>query len=130
MPVDKQNGESLQDVEKRVVAFYEEILKNHVGQTVVICSHGDPLLLLRGYIRGFDYDTISDAQYPKNADPLIEYVWSDSGKMLDLHRPYIDHVVLVDETTAKELRRIPEVLDCWFESGSMPYGQDHFMKQL
>lgn len=92
-------GESLQEVEKRVIAFYQEIIQKHPGETVLICSHGDPLLLLKGYIKGFDYDSVSDDHYPANADPMIEYVRSDTGKMLDLHRPYIDSIVLIDETT-------------------------------
>jgi isoleucyl-tRNA synthetase len=44
---------------------------------------------------------------------------------LDYHRPYIDRIVLVDEH-GEEYRRIPEVIDCWFESGSMPFAQDHY----
>lgn len=46
-------------------------------------------------------------------------------KVGDLHRPYIDEVIL-QCSCAGEARRIPEVLDCWFESGSMPYAQDHY----
>ena len=45
----------------------------------------------------------------------------------DLHRPYIDEVT-IPCTCGGTMRRIPEVLDCRFESGSMPYGQGHFMK--
>jgi len=46
-------------------------------------------------------------------------------KIGDLHRPYIDEVVLKC-SCGGEANRIPEVLDCWFESGSMPYAQDHY----
>ena len=44
---------------------------------------------------------------------------------MDLHRPYIDVITLVDEK-GEEYKRIPEVIDCWFESGSMPFAQDHY----
>src|SRR5262249_36945748 len=44
---------------------------------------------------------------------------------LDLHRPYIDEITLVDES-GEEYTRISEVIDCWFESGSMPFAQDHY----
>ncbi len=47
----------------------------------------------------------------------------------DLHRPYIDHLVRPnpDDPTGKSMmRRVPDVLDCWFESGSMPYAQVHY----
>lgn len=46
-------------------------------------------------------------------------------KVADLHRPKIDEVVLT-LPSGKKAHRIKEVLDVWFESGSMPYGQDHF----
>lgn len=44
---------------------------------------------------------------------------------LDLHRPFIDDVVLIGDSGA-ELRRIPEVMDVWFDSGAMPFAQDHY----
>ena len=54
----------------------------------------------------------------------------DFGVKVDnLHRPYIDELVRPnpDDPTGKSMmRRVPEVLDCWFESGSMPYAQVHY----
>jgi len=44
-------------------------------------------------------------------------------KVDDLHKHIVDDIVIPSPTGQGELRRIPEVLDCWFESGSMPYGQ-------
>lgn len=44
----------------------------------------------------------------------------------DLHRPYIDRMVLRCAHCGREARRVPEVLDVWFDSGSMPYGQWHY----
>lgn len=49
----------------------------------------------------------------------------EPGKVSDLHRPYIDEV-LVKTDSGKMAKRIPEVFDCWFESGSMPYAQHHY----
>jgi len=43
----------------------------------------------------------------------------------DLHRPYIDDVVLRCESCGGEMRRVPEVIDAWFDSGSMPFAQFH-----
>lgn len=57
---------------------------------------------------------------------------SVGGKMplrngdLDLHKPYIDNIKFKCEKCGGEMERIPEVLDCWFESGSMPYAQIHY----
>lgn len=50
-------------------------------------------------------------------------------KVTDLHKPFIDNLVKKnpsDPTGKSMLRRVPEVLDCWFESGSMPYAQVHY----
>ena len=44
----------------------------------------------------------------------------------DLHRPYIDDVVLRCEACGGEMRRVPEVIDAWFDSGSMPFAQFHY----
>ena len=60
----------------------------------------------------------------------IEEIKEKTGfEVHDLHRPYIDDVVYPnpDDTSGRTMmRRIPDVLDCWFESGSMPEGQIHY----
>ncbi len=45
---------------------------------------------------------------------------------LDLHKPYIDEVHLKCPKCGKDMTRIPDVLDCWFDSGSMPFAQYHY----
>ena len=45
---------------------------------------------------------------------------------LDLHRPAIDEVSFVHPDNGREYRRVPEVIDCWFDSGAMPYAQFHY----
>ena len=45
---------------------------------------------------------------------------------LELHRPYVDDVVLTCPECAGEMRRVPEVIDAWFDSGSMPFAQWHY----
>ncbi len=47
-------------------------------------------------------------------------------KVTDLHRHFIDDLTWKNEETGGVMRRIPEVLDCWFESGSMPYASKHY----
>ena len=46
--------------------------------------------------------------------------------MTDLHRHFIDHLTLPSAEGRGRLRRVDEVFDCWFESGSMPYAQLHY----
>ncbi|MBO6179872.1 MAG: isoleucine--tRNA ligase, partial [Selenomonadaceae bacterium] len=45
---------------------------------------------------------------------------------IELHRPYVDDVVLTCEKCGGEMRRVPEVIDCWFDSGAMPFAQWHY----
>jgi len=51
---------------------------------------------------------------------------SDDYKAFDLHRPYIDGVVLVS-ASGKPMHREPDLIDVWFDSGAMPYAQIHYM---
>lgn len=45
---------------------------------------------------------------------------------IELHRPYIDDVTITCPECGKEMHRVPEVIDCWFDSGSMPFAQHHY----
>jgi isoleucyl-tRNA synthetase len=72
-----------------------------------------------------------DPNYPRiDVYGSLEEVAQDFGKEpTDFHRPYIDELVRPnpDDPTGKSMmRRVPEVLDCWFESGSMPFAQVHY----
>lgn len=48
------------------------------------------------------------------------------AKVTDLHRESIDHLTIESRQGKGKLRRIEEVFDCWFESGSMPFAQVHY----
>ena len=45
---------------------------------------------------------------------------------IELHRPYVDQVVLTCPDCGGQMRRVPEVIDCWFDSGAMPFAQHHY----
>jgi len=45
---------------------------------------------------------------------------------IELHRPYIDEVTIKCPECGKQMHRVPEVIDCWFDSGSMPFAQHHY----
>lgn len=47
-------------------------------------------------------------------------------KINDIHKHYVDHLDIPSPTGKAPLTKVPEVLDCWFESGSMPYAQQHY----
>ena len=48
------------------------------------------------------------------------------GEITDLHKEFVDQLTIPSKRGKGQLKRIPEVFDCWFESGSMPYAQQHF----
>ena len=57
---------------------------------------------------------------------LKEMAVEEIGEDFDLHKPYIDNVHLKCPKCGKEMTRIPDVLDCWFDSGAMPFAQYHY----
>ncbi|GIF95746.1 isoleucine--tRNA ligase [Catellatospora citrea] len=72
-----------------------------------------------------------DPNYPRtDVYGSLAQLETDFGvKVTDLHRPYVDELTRPnpdDPTGNSTMRRVPEVLDCWFESGSMPFAQVHY----
>ena len=49
-----------------------------------------------------------------------------AAKTVELHRPYIDEIICKCPKCEKEMKRVPEVIDCWFDSGAMPFAQHHY----
>lgn len=50
----------------------------------------------------------------------------DCPENLELHRPYVDAVTITCSQCGKQMRRVQEVIDCWFDSGAMPFAQHHY----
>jgi isoleucyl-tRNA synthetase len=131
------NGESIDDCRKRVLKTLEKIDKKHKGQNIVIVSHGDPSWIIYSTMKG-----ISDEKMIKQGkDGVIRNRMFNVGEMreikyskmplnkegrFDFHKPYIDNVVFSCPKCEGKMKRVPEVFDCWFESGSMPYAQWHY----
>lgn len=59
-------------------------------------------------------------------EELIEKVQEDIDMSIELHRPFVDDVHLTCPHCGKPMTRIPEVMDCWFDSGAMPFAQQHY----
>ena len=57
---------------------------------------------------------------------LAEKAQEDIDRSIELHRPYVDDVHLTCPVCGKPMTRIPEVMDCWFDSGAMPFAQQHY----
>ncbi|MBR3635611.1 MAG: isoleucine--tRNA ligase [Lachnospiraceae bacterium] len=57
---------------------------------------------------------------------LKELSGKEEALTVELHRPYIDEITCKCPECGKEMRRVPEVIDCWFDSGAMPFAQHHY----
>ena len=128
-------GESRNDVRKRVVDFMNEMESRHQKKKILIVSHGDPLWLLGATAGGWKGDEILKDKadpahwYPRLAE-LKEIPWKkiprDGLGELDLHRPFADGIVLKCSNCKAKMKKIPDLIDAWFDSGAMPYAQWHW----
>jgi isoleucyl-tRNA synthetase len=117
--------ETWAQVHLRISDVLKEILAKHKGEHVVIVSHADPLLNLKHFFTQEDPVKISHQPYPNYATPCAYYWDHQTKQQLDLHKETVDMLTWKDNN-GMIFRRIPEVFDCWFESGSMPVAQEHF----
>jgi isoleucyl-tRNA synthetase len=126
-------GETYADIKCRVGTLLYELEETYTNKTILVVTHEAPAWLLAA---------VSCGLTPKEANELwgAETLFLETAAFrelpfvplphnadyeLDLHRPYIDTIELVDEQ-GRALKRIPEVVDCWVESGSMPFAEYHY----
>lgn len=57
---------------------------------------------------------------------LCEMSGDERAKTVEFHRPYIDEITITCPKCGKQMKRVPEVIDCWFDSGAMPFAQHHY----
>ncbi len=123
--------ESRFDVVKRTAAFLHEIEGKYQGKRILIVAHASSLFGLRAAAQGLNpleaaklkaEDGLMDNAEVREL-PFVPFPHNDDF-VLDYHRPYIDEIILKENDV--KLERVPDVFDCWFESGSMPYGQHHY----
>ncbi len=122
-------GESYQDAKNRFGAFLHDIERRQAGQHILIITHGVGVETLGAVAQGADRHgskrLIAGLSMPTGRSRELDFVplSHNDDYELDLHRPYIDDVVLISDS-GKEMRRVPEVMDVWFDSGSMPFAQE------
>lgn len=122
-------GENLTDLKKRVFAAVSEIENRYQNKTILIISHEYSLWMLWSAAEG-KTDAESVEAKEKIGDDFIKTagimelnfknIPRDENLILDLHKPYIDAVILRCGCGG-EMRRVPEVCDVWFDSGSMSF---------
>ncbi len=123
-----EGAETFNDVRKRVGECLYELEATHKNEKILIVSHGDPLLMLSVVAKGGTPETFETYEYPeKGIVHRLDFVPLPHNALyeLDLHLPYLDQVQLINEK-GESLTRVPEVVDCWVESGSMPFAEYHY----
>lgn len=125
-------GENLQEVKNRVTEFLYDVEKKYSGKTILIISHECPIWLIIAGAQGADVKkTLQLNNKPRFLETgeirelnFIPFPHNDNFE-LDFHRPYIDEIIFNCDCGGK-MKRVPDVFDCWLESGAMPYGQAHY----
>ncbi|MFZ2150821.1 MAG: class I tRNA ligase family protein [Candidatus Absconditicoccaceae bacterium] len=116
-----KNGESMFDMYNRCEEYLLDITNAFRTKTVVTISHAEATLMMFKKIRDFDYDKRRLELKLTNGQLKIYYRDNDHNKEVDLHKPYVDSYRF--NIDGNKYHRISEVMDCRFESGSMPFGQ-------
>lgn len=129
--------ESYFDVKKRAMAALYDAEKQYIGKNILFITHGAPAWLMSAGAQGIDLEKTYGMIGVDNNDHLDDMKNAEVRELeftplphnehyeLDLHRPYIDEVSLVCEK-GHNLIRTKEVMDVWFDSGAMPFAQDHY----
>jgi len=128
-------GERLFDVRKRMYSFLKSLENKFSGKKILIVSHELPLTILEGTLMGLSLKEILDKRRSGEFKTLKTAQWrkiefkslplNEKGE-IDLHRPFIDKVYFYCPVCQSEMKRVPEVIDCWFDSGAMPFAQGHW----
>lgn len=128
-----KKGENWSECKKRVLKFIKTIDKRYNGKNILLVSHGDPLWLLEGSMKGLlRKEFIQELKKGKfiKVGELREIKFAqlpyDEQAELNLHRPYIDQIRFSCQNCNELMTRVPDVLDVWFDSGAMPFAQYHY----
>lgn len=116
------DGECMEEVITRGEQFILDMQNRYPGKTIAFFSHNGFGKVFFSHIKN---NPSLLTKRIHNCEIIPFYIDKNTGKELNLHRPYIDRIELPGKD-GKNLRRIPEVLDVWMDSASMPYAQVHY----
>jgi isoleucyl-tRNA synthetase len=127
-------GENYTQVEKRFYDFINDMEKKHQGKNIVIVSHQRCITLLEKLMNGWNVkDFIAKVTSKKEIKTgevreveFRKFPYNEDMEM-DFHRPYVDDINFYCSKCGGSAERVPEVIDCWFDSGSMPFSQAHWL---
>ena len=127
-----KGGETWQEVKKRVYNFLKKIDKIYKNKKILLISHETPIILLEGATLGLKNEEILEYRKLRKIETgefrelkfnLFPY---DKNLNLDFHRPYVDEIEFLCPKCNEKMKRVREVCDVWFDSGSMPFAQWHY----
>jgi len=126
-----EGGENYEEIKKRFGEAMYDLEKRYKDSTVLMVSHGIAFPAVRAVCEGARGENIfrfamDAAVSAADVEEMPFVPLPVNGEFeLDMHRPYIDSLVLLDDE-GREYERIPEVIDCWAESGLMPLAEYHY----
>jgi len=128
-----KGGETLREINKRVGDFLYKIEKEYKDKNILIVSHDGILRAMKDVARGADIKVhmkMKDeegykSEYAEYRELDFVPIPHNENYELDLHRPYIDEVELVNKK-GEVFKRVTDVLDTWFDSGSVPFSSHHY----
>lgn len=121
-------GESRQEVMERTVEFIKEISSGtYAGKTVLVVGHAVTYETLKMYAEKLSAkEYFENYHHSRGRNSIDTFYFGEDGKPFDLHKDNVDGITCECEKCGGVMRRIPDVLDTWFDSGSMPYAQAHY----
>ena len=124
-----ETGESWEDVEQRSAGFVSQAVEENPGKTILFVSHQSTTAFALRPFKGWSIEStlethLWDETIIAHCRPTTLYIDRMRGLEFDFHRPYID--AFTYEKDGQTYRRIEDVFDCWYESGSMPYAVGHY----
>ncbi len=127
------DGENFLDLKKRMGDFIYDLEKKYSNKNILIVSHDGPIMSLGMVSEGADIERsveikekeIYSSKFAEFRELNFVPLPHNEDFDLDLHRPYIDEIEVLDEE-GNSLKRVSEVIDCWVESGSMPFAEYNY----
>ncbi len=125
------DGENFSELVKRVGEFMYEIESKYQNNNILIVGHDGMGRALKFLAEVYSFDNLKKMGPIKRINNAEIFELSfvplphNENYELDLHKPFIDSVEL--EKDGKKFKRVKEVLDVWFDSGAMPFAQDHYL---
>ena len=126
-------GENFSEVKIRMLDFIREIDKRFKNKKILIVSHEISIVMLKSLFLGLTKEEVVEHR-EKISTPTgtfdevkLKFFPYNKKAELDFHRPYIDEVQFSCPKCGKPMKRVSEVIDCWFDSGSMPFAQSRWL---